>query len=365
MTEPNAISADNIAVSLTDLALRRGFPAGWRAVGGDPAVWQAAGLRLMRDLVLPDLPQPVPTAHILAQEDRGDHIALDLRLTLTDGVDAGALMLVPKGKGPFPAALALHDHGSEFSIGREKCVLPLGGQHPQTEAWMQRFFGGQSMGAALVQRGFVVLSVDVLGWGGRQGNGYAAQQALACNLMQVGLTPAGVMAWEDTRAAAYLASCPQVDPARIAAVGFSLGGFRAWQVAALSPDISACVSASWMASLPGLMVPGNNHLRGQSAFWMTHPLLFRHLDLPDIAALAAPKPMWIEVGDSDALFPAAAVDTAFAKLAEVWQAWGADAALHLHRPPVGHSFLPHRQAAAFDWLADQFAIPLAVRAGGD
>lgn len=351
MTSP--ISPDNLVPALARLAAQRGFSAGWRASAGDPGQWQAAGLQLMQQLVLPDLPEPDFAPNLLAEEDRGDHIARQLRLTLTQGMEAEALLLLPKGDGPFPAALALHDHGSEFRIGKEKCIPPLNGPHPVAEGWLQRFFGGQSPGLALVRHGFAVLSVDALGWGGRQGNGYEAQQALAANLMAIGLTPAGLMAWEDKRAAAFLASLPQVDARRIGAVGFSLGGFRAWQVAALSPHVAAAVSISWMASLPGLLVPGNNQLRGQSAFWMTHPLLFRHLDLPDIAGLAAPKPLWAEVGQGDPLFPAPAVTEAFAKLAEIWQARGAEASLSLHRPSGAHSFLPDRQAEAFAWLACQ------------
>lgn len=349
------ISPDNLVPALVRQSARRGFSAGWRAVQGDPVHWQASGLRLVQDLALPDLPEPDFAPVLLGEEDRGDHVARQLRLTLTEGMEAEALLLLPKGDGPFPAVLALHDHGSEFRIGKEKCIAPLAGPHPVAEAWMQRFFGGQSPGLALVRRGFVVLSVDALGWGGRQGNGYEAQQALAANLMAIGLTPAGVMAWEDRRAAAFLADLPQVDARRIGAVGFSLGGFRAWQVAALSPHVSAAVSIGWMASLPGLLVPGNNQLRGQSAFWMTHPLLFRHLDLPDIAGLAAPKPLWAEVGRDDPLFPPAAVTEAFAKLAEIWQARGAEVCLELHRPAGGHSFLPDRQALAFAWLARHLA----------
>ena len=37
-----------------------------------------------------------------------------------------AYLLVPEGKGPFPAVLLLHDHGAHFSIGKEKMVRPFG-----------------------------------------------------------------------------------------------------------------------------------------------------------------------------------------------------------------------------------------------
>jgi hypothetical protein len=75
-----------------------------------------------------------------------------------------------------------------------------------------------------------------------------------------------------------------------------MGGFRAWQVAALSDAVDAAVVVNWMSTMQGLMVPGNNTLRGQSAFYLSHPGLGRHLDFPDVASLAAPKPMLLFAG---------------------------------------------------------------------
>ena len=140
-------------------------------------------------------------------------------------------------------------------------------------------------------RGFAVLAADALGWGSRQGNGYDAQQALAANLMQFGLTLAGVIAAEDAQLARWLARHPAVDARRVGVLGFSFGGYRAWQAAALCPEVAAGVAAGWMGRLGDLMQPGGNQLRGQSAFAMLHPALGGRLDYPDVAGLAAPKPM--------------------------------------------------------------------------
>lgn len=347
------ITEGNLVPALLSQWRARGFALGW--AGGDVAAWQARARPVLRALARADLPEVPVGARVVAAEDRGGHRAEGLVLEFGHGLEAPALMLWPKGPGPFPAVLALHDHGSEFRIGKEKCIPRLGGGDAVAQAWAARFFGGQPIGPALVARGFAVLCMDGLGWGGRLGNGYEAQQALAANLLQIGQSAAGVMAWEDTRALDWLAGHPAVDAGRVAAVGFSLGGFRAWQVAALSGQVAATVSIGWMASLPGLLVPGNNQTRGQSAFWMAHPGLYRQLDLPDIAALSAPRPFWAEVAVGDPLFPAAAVEPAFATLEAVWRAHGAAERLVLARPEGGHQFLPARQALAFDWLAARLA----------
>ncbi|MEU8664909.1 dienelactone hydrolase family protein, partial [Actinoplanes philippinensis] len=214
-----------------------------------------------------------------------------------------------------------------------------------------RYFSDRFPGDHLARNGYAVLAVDALGWGDRGGLTYENQQALASNLFNLGSSPAGLMAREDARAAAFLATVPEVDPRRIAAVGFSMGGYRAWQVAALSDHIAATVAVCWMTGLKEMMVPGNNTLRGQSAFYMLHPGLYRHLDIPDVASLAAPRPMFVMGGELDPLFTAEGVAVAHAKLARVWSGQRAAHRLRtLTWPGLGHVFTAEMQDEAVTWL---------------
>ena len=198
-----------------------------------------------------------------------------------------------------------------------------------------------------------MLAVDALGWGDRGPLTGDAQQALAANSFNLGTSLAGIMAQEDTRAAEFLAAQPEVARGKVAAVGFSMGGFRAWQVAALSDAISAFVVVNWMATTDGLMVAGNNQLKGSSAWHMLHPGLVRYLDFPDVASLAAPKPALFFAGENDGLFPAASVRTAFARMGKVWAAWKAPDRFEARMLPGGHEFTQPTQEAAYDWLDKQ------------
>jgi dienelactone hydrolase len=258
-------------------------------------------------------------------------------------------MLVPDGTGPFPAALLLHDHGARFDIGKEKLIEPWYDETRLTSAraWADKYFSGRFVGNELVKRGYAVLAVDALGWGDRGGLTYDIQQALASNLFNLGGSLAGLVAREDVRSAAMLATLPEVDAGRIAAVGFSMGGYRAWQVAALSDDIAATVSACWMTGLKEMMVPGNNTLRGQSAFYMLHPGLYRYLDIPDVASIAAPKPTLMTDGETDPLFTPEGVAVAYAKMRAVWPAGRLSTKTW---PGLGHVFVREMQDEAFDWL---------------
>jgi dienelactone hydrolase len=159
---------------------------------------------------------------------------------------------------------------------------------------------------------------------------------------------------EDARAAKFLASLPEVNNKQIVSVGFSMGAFRAWQVAALSDDITACIADCWMATMGGLMVPENNQLKGNSAFSMLHPYIARYLDYPDVAGLAAPKPMLVYAGEQDGLFPLTSVNEAFAKMGKIWKAFGAQDKLTTKIWPYGHVFYKEMQDEAYAWLDLQF-----------
>ena len=337
------------------------FSLGWTAAHHkQPQAWRAAGLQKARELIL----QPGPDATAfkpqrISEEDRGSYIARQIVFNISAHSRVLAWMLVPKGAGPFPAVLALHDHGARFDIGKEKMIAPwaVSARAESAQQWADKYFSGRFVGDALAQRGYVVLAVDALGWGERSAPGFQAssQQALAANLMNLGTSFASIIATEDVRAARFLASQAEVDPLRVAALGFSMGAFRAWQVAALSDDIAAGVAVNWMATVQGLMVPGNNQLKGQSAFAMLHPHLVRYLDYPDVAALAAPKPLLLYAGEQDALFPLASAQAAFSKMRAVWSAFGAPQHLHTRFWPLGHEFVKEQQDAAFDWLDAQLA----------
>lgn len=280
-----------------------------------------------------------------------------LELTFSSGEKTETFLLLPYSRNESPAVLLLHDHGSRFDIGKEKVIQPWNADKAlSARAWIQRCYGNRYLGDVLAKRGYVVLCADALGWSSRKGNGYGAQQALAANLMQFGTSLAAIVASEDVQAALFLSALPEVDERFVASMGFSFGGFRAWQVAALTPAIRASVAINWMGQLAGLMKPGANLLRGQSAYYMLHPPLAGKLDYPDIAALIAPRHALFYTGDQDPHFPRETVEAAFAKLASCWSA--ATAATHLETRiwPARHAFGPVQQDAAIRWLDSVFDL---------
>lgn len=346
---------DNMPVFAASLKNRLTFPMAWTPQVADLAAWRAAGRAKVLELTLQAHDGTPFKAQLIDEIDRGAYVARKVAFNLTADSRVAGLLLVPKGRGPFPAVLMLHDHGARFDIGKEKLIEPWGdaAKLAGARAWTNKYFSGRFPGDALAQRGYVVFAVDALGWGDRGPLTQDAQQALAANSFNLGSSLAGLMALEDARAAEFLAAQPEVARGKVAALGFSMGGFRAWQVAALSDAISAFVVVNWMATTDGLMVAGNNQLKGSSAWHMLHPGLVRYLDYPDVASLAAPKPALFFAGESDGLFPAASARTAFARMAKVWGAWKAPDRFEARMLPGGHEFTQPTQEAAYDWLDKQ------------
>ncbi len=265
-----------------------------------------------------------------------------------------AYLLVPDGNGPFPAVLLLHDHGAEFRIGKEKMVRPWDDTPEKlvlADEWVAKSLGGRFIGEELARRGYVCLATDALNWSDRGGGGYENQQALASNLMQLGISYAGLIWQEDLQAARFLATRPEVDNKHIAAIGFSMGSNRAWQVAAISDHVAAGVCICSMASLPELMAPGINITQGQSSFTMLNPGLSLWLDVPDVASIACPKSMLFYNGRQDKIYPVSAVETAYQKMRGVWESQDALNKLETKLWDVPHVFNVEMQEEAFAWLA--------------
>ncbi|MEV4228908.1 dienelactone hydrolase family protein [Streptomyces bobili] len=331
------------------------FPLAW---GNSPirdfGTWRRAARAKVEETLLVDREDATPYAPEFRQRTDGDGYTGELvTLSLTRHERVRAALLTPHGPGPFPAVLLLHDHGAKFDIGKEKLVRPWYDEArlASARAWTEKYFSGRFVGDELARRGYVVLVADALGWGDRGPLAYDRQQALASNLYQLGSSLAGLMAREDARAAGFLARLERVDRRRIAAVGFSMGAFRAWQAAALTDDLAATAAVCWMTGLKEMMVPGNNTLRGQSSYCMLHPGLPRHLDFPDVASIAAPRPMLFFDGGLDPLFPADGVRVAHEKLRAVWRSRHAEERLHLRTwPDLGHVFTDRMQDEVFTWL---------------
>jgi hypothetical protein len=358
LTYQTNVIHDNLPSFYDTLEGRLTYPLSWTSgTFNDFDSWRALARKKVKECLLTP-PHSAPFHPlVIAEQDRGSYIAQKIVFNLTAESRVLGYLLVPKGRGPFPAVMLLHDHGAKFDIGKEKVVEPfdvLPEKLQSAREWTEKLYGGKFIGDELAKRGYVCFATDVLNWSDRGGAGYEGQQALASNLFNFGMSFAGLIAWEDMFAAEFLATIPEIDSTRIVAMGVSMGSYRAWQVAALSDRIAGGVAICWMATRKGLLVPWGNLTRGQSSFTTTHPNLANYLDYPDVASIACPKPMLLYNGNQDKLFPLLSAEEAYTKMRTVWSSQNADDRLMTKLWNVGHIFTLEMQNEAFHWLDQNF-----------
>jgi len=287
-----------------------------------------------------------------------------------------AYLLVPtRGKGPFPAIVALHDHGGWFYHGKEK-IVEMPGEHAALKPMRERSYGGRGFANELARRGYVVIVPDAFYWGERrmiyetppadlrtalgdlrpeQPEYVAAMNlflrdripALNTWLGFVGANWLGIVNYDDRRCVDLLETLPEVDRRRIGCVGLSVGGYRATYLVGTEPRISAGVIVGWMTSLPHIIdLPGGMH-RGLMAAHGLHA----SLDHPDVATLGAPDTaVLVQNCLKDHLFTHAGMDAAAEKIAGVYAALNQPARFRAERYDVPHSFTVPMQESAFAWL---------------
>lgn len=321
----------NMPVFYQQMKQQLTYPLAWgKAEEKDFAKWKAQARHVLAEC-MQNL-QPAPKAYAMEvtdREQRDGYEARKIRFNLSEWSRVPAYLLVPEGEGPFPAIVLLHDHGAHFSIGKEKMVRPF---HVAPEVmedadqWASQCYDGQYVGDYLARHGYVVLAVDALFWGERgrkEGTSYDAQQALASNFLQMGASWGAFINVDDMRSAEFLASLPFVDKERVGSLGFSMGAYRSWMLAALTDVVRASASICWMNTTEHLMTLTNNQNKGGSAYAMLIPALRRYLDYPHVASIACPKPTLFFNGTQDKLFPIEGVRDAYREMEAVWQSQGA------------------------------------------
>lgn len=320
--------------------------------------WQQHQRRFYLQSLLAPEPSQLAPARLLQQEDRGSYQAGLWQIPLSSISHTKALMLIPKHQPVKAAVLLLHDHGAYFDIGKEKMIRPFSDSTLKKAAqdWVKKYYGGVFIGDTLAEQGYLVLAADTLGFGERGPLHYEEQQQLAANLMATGHSLSGLSAWEDMQLAKFLAQQPQVPAGKIVAVGFSMGAYRAWQVAALSEHVQAAAAICWFNNFQHLLQPGANLTKGQSAFYLLHPGLAAVLDIPDQVSLMAPKALYLINGGQDPLMPVQGVIQGQQQLKKVWQAYGAEAALRTEIwSEARHEFNQQQQQQVWSWL-DQWRL---------
>jgi len=332
------VYADSLIADLT-------YPLAWGNNDiKDFGEWKQTARQKVFDCML--TPPPAPAngydVKVLFEEQRDGYKARKIEIRLSRYYTVPAYVLIPDGKGPFPAINALHDHGAHLFIGKEKMIRPLACEDSivikDAEAWSVGY-ESQFFGDYLAQNGYVVFSADAPMWGERgqkEGARRDSYDMIAGNMMMYGIDLSAYMTYDDITGTEYLASMPEVDAGRIGCTGWSMGAYRAWMLSALSDRIKVGTAVCWMVTTDEQM--GFKYSRTENGgFANCFPGLRRWLDYPHIASIACPKPMLFINGSQDKLFPVSGVKKAFKTMHDTWKSQNADEKLETELWDMPHS----------------------------
>ena len=335
----------NLPVYADSLNAHLDYPMAWENSGIKKfSKWKKAARQKVFDCML--MPPPPPAngyqAKVLFEEQRDGYKARKIEIRLSQYYTVPAYVLIPDGKGPFPAINLLHDHGAHLFIGKEKMIRPLTCEDStvikDAEEWLAGY-EGQFFGDYLAKNGYVVFSADAPMWGERgqkEGPRRDRYDMIAGNMMMYGIDLSAWMTYDDIACTEFLAQMPEVDASRIGCTGWSMGAYRAWMLAALSDRITASASVCWMVTTDEQMSFKYDRTEN-GGFANCIPGLRRWMDYPHIASIACPKPMLFINGKQDKLFPVPGVEKAFSIMHNVWSSQKTDDCLETELWDITHS----------------------------
>lgn len=318
-------------------------------------------------------PPAKPEPQLIRRTEKEDYVEEYLTFQTTPDLRVPAYVLIPKkAKLPAPGMIVLHCHGGFYLWGKEK-VVETGEEHAVLAEFKQQLYKGKSIAAELARRGYVVIVIDMFYWGERRmildddlsvyrerplsmtrqeiqdfnRRSQQNEQLMARTLFCAGISWPGVVLWDDLRTVDYLASRPEVNSKRLGCVGLSVGGYRSFMLAALDERIRAAVDVGWMTSFSSQI---KQQVINSIGFTFHIIGLYRYLDLPDLAALIAPRSIMVMNGSRDRLFSPDGVKAAFEKISRCFTKAGAPERQRCRLFDAPHEFNLEMQTEAWEWL---------------
>lgn len=204
----------------------------------------------------------------------------------------------------------------------------------------------QRDGAWYARNGYVCLVLDTLRDGEIPGIHTGTRDRGLWWWNSRGYTPAGVEAWFGIRALDYLCTRPEVDTNRFGITGHSGGGAYSWTVTALDDRIKAAAPLAGMADVQSHILDGVIDSHCDCNFFVN---IYRW-DFPQVAALAAPRPLLIGGTDRDPLFRLPSTLRIYEKVRHIYSLYDDTNQLGLILAPGPHDETPELQLGVMRWF---------------
>ena len=253
-------------------------------------------------------------------------------------------VLIPRGAAPHRPVIALHGHGS----GGARPVIGRPAEGAEAEHARDAHY---DYGRQLALRGFMVFAPVMRGFAERMEppplrNVLEAAYPSSCeaagyNALLAGQTLLGLRVWDQMRLIDYIQTRLEPRVPGLGGVGLSGGGTAMLYTAALDPRLScaviSCAFSPFRASIMPLSHCACNYVPG----------ILQYAELADIAGLLAPRPVLIEAGSEDHIFPLAGTRQAVADLRRIYEQFDAADRVETDYFEGGHRW---SGAKAYAWL---------------
>ena len=297
-------------------------------------IWRTAvRSELCRLIGLDRLGTCEPNPQIVERVDKIGYRQDKLLLQTEDGIIMPIYVLIPdvavaqSANGKSPVVVAPHGHG-------------FGGMHavsgirevPEVAARIEEC--NCDYGLQLVKEGFIVFCPEARGFGQRreslsQGKDKFLQSSCAQlnkMAMPLSITVTGMWVHDLMRLLDYIESREDCDSDRIGCAGLSGGGLQTLWLSALDDRIRCAVISGYFYGVrDSLLVQSGNC----SCNYITG--LWEKVDMGDIGALIAPRPILVETGNRDGLNGSRGIDNVIEQLHVTRQAYavhGAEENVH-------------------------------------
>lgn len=278
---------------------------------------------LVKTVGFTDLPAASPAPRRLERVDKGDYIREKILLRTSARSLMPVYILIPKNRSAAtPAVIAFNGHG--YGVKDIVGLWETGQERNTPEGYHKDF------AVALCRRGFVVAAPEISCFGERQSDfrwlfkGLGSGPSSTCThtsflATHLGGTALGLRIHDARKLIDYLQTRREVKGDSIGAMGISGGGMHTFFSACLDERIRACVVSGYFCTFRDSILAMNhcpcNFVPGLGQFG----------EMSDLAGLIAPRPMLVEAGTRDPIFPLPAVRKSLAAARRVFALSGAPA----------------------------------------
>jgi dienelactone hydrolase len=195
----------------------------------------------------------------------------------------------------------------------------------------------------VVEAGMAAVAIEPMGFGcrrdplnARQGLAQKGCEPVAGGALLVGQTLLGWRVRDIMRTIDYVSTRSDLEPGRVGCMGISGGGTATLFASALEPRIRAAMVSGYLNtfrdSIGSLAHCVDNYVPG----------ILNWAEMHDVAGLVAPRPLFVESGERDAIFPLQASIESFNRVREIYSVMGAADRIAQEVFPGEHSFWGRR-----------------------